>query len=41
MIVDKYANTLKKHMKNLKIRIQDKIVIIRYSKARTPTATSI
>jgi len=32
MIVDKYADTLKKHMKNLKIRIQDKIIIIRYSK---------
>jgi len=32
MIVDKYADTLKKHMKNLKVRIQDKIVIIRYSK---------
>jgi putative transposase len=32
MIVDKYANTLKKHTKNLKVRIQDKIVIIRYSK---------
>jgi putative transposase len=32
MIVDKYADTLKKHMKNLKVRIQDKIVIARYSK---------
>jgi len=32
MIVDKYADTLRKHMKNLKVRIQDKIVIIRYSK---------
>jgi len=32
MIVDKYADTLKKHMKNLKVIIQDKIVIIRYSK---------
>jgi len=32
MIVDKYADTLKKYMKNLKVRIQDKVVIIRYSK---------
>jgi putative transposase len=32
MIVDKYADALRKHMKNLKVRIQDKIVIIRYSK---------
>uniref|UniRef100_A0A7C4U093 Cas12f1-like TNB domain-containing protein n=1 Tax=Caldisericum exile TaxID=693075 RepID=A0A7C4U093_9BACT len=32
MIVDKYANTLKKHMKNLKLSIQDKMVIARYSK---------
>jgi len=32
MIVDKYADTLRKHMKNLKVRIQDKIEIIRYSK---------
>jgi putative transposase len=32
MIVDKYANTLKKHTKNLKVRIQDKMVIARYSK---------
>jgi hypothetical protein len=32
MIVDKYADTLKKHMKNLKVRIQDKMVIARYSK---------
>jgi len=32
MIVDKYTDTLKKHMKNLKVRIQDKIVIARYSK---------
>jgi len=32
LIVDKYADTLKKHMKNLKVIIQDKIVIIRYSK---------
>ena len=32
IIVDKYANTLKKHMKNLKLSIQDKMVIARYSK---------
>jgi len=32
MIVDKYADALRKQMKNLKVRIQDKIVIIRYSK---------
>jgi len=32
MIVDRYENTLKKYMKNLKVRIQDKIVIIRYSR---------
>ena len=32
MIVDKYADTLRKHMKNLKVRIQDKMVIARYSK---------
>ena len=32
MIVDKYADALKKHMKNLNIRVQDKIVIARYSK---------
>jgi putative transposase len=32
MIVDKYADALRKHMKNLKIRIQDKMVIARYSK---------
>ena len=32
MIVDKYADALRKHMKNIKVRIQDKIVIIRYSK---------
>jgi len=32
MIVDKYTDALRKHMKNLKVRIQDKIVIIRYSK---------
>jgi len=32
MIVDKYADTLKKHMKNLNIRVQDKMVIARYSK---------
>jgi len=32
MIVDKYADTLKKHMKNLKIRVQDKMIIARYSK---------
>jgi Transposase and inactivated derivatives len=32
MIVDKYADALRKHMKNLKVRIQDKMVIARYSK---------
>jgi len=32
MLVDKYANALRKYMKNLKVRIQDKIVIIGYSK---------
>ena len=32
MIVDRYADTLKKHMKYLKVRIQDKMVIARYSK---------
>jgi len=32
MIVDKYADALKKYMKNFKVRIQDKIEIIRYSK---------
>jgi len=32
MLVDKYANALRKHMKNLKVRIQDKMVIARYSK---------
>jgi len=32
ILVDKYANTLKKYMKNLKVRIQDKMVIARYSK---------
>jgi len=33
MLVGKYADALRKHMKNLKIRIQDKIVIIRYSRS--------
>jgi hypothetical protein len=33
MIVDKYANTLKKHMKNLNIRVQDKMVVKRYSRS--------
>jgi putative transposase len=32
MIVDKYADALRKHMKNLNIRVQDKMVIARYSK---------
>jgi putative transposase len=32
MLVDKYADALRKHMKNFKIRIQDKMVIARYSK---------
>jgi putative transposase len=32
MIVDKYENALRKHIKNIKIRIQDKIVIEKYSK---------
>jgi putative transposase len=32
MIVDKYADALRKHMNNLKVRIQDKMVIARYSK---------
>jgi putative transposase len=32
MIVDKHADALRKHMKNLKVRIQDKMVIARYSK---------
>jgi len=32
MLVDRYADALRKHMKNLKVRIQDKIVIIRYSR---------
>jgi putative transposase len=32
MLVDKYADALRKHMKNLKVRIQDKMVIARYSK---------
>ena len=32
MIVDKYADALKKHMKNFKVRIQDKIIVKRYSK---------
>jgi len=32
MIVDKYADALRKHMKNFKIRIQDKILIKRYSR---------
>jgi putative transposase len=32
LIVDKYTDALRKHMKNFKVRIQDKIVIIRYSK---------
>jgi len=32
MIVDKYADALKKHMKNFKVRIQDKMIIARYSK---------
>jgi putative transposase len=31
-IVDKYENALRRQMKNLKVRIQDKIVIIRYSR---------
>ena len=33
IIVDKYANTLKKHMKNFKVRIQDKMVVKRYSRS--------
>jgi len=32
MIVDKYADALKKHMKNFNIRVQDKMVIARYSR---------
>jgi putative transposase len=32
-IVDKYEKALRRHMKNLKVRIQDKIVIIRYSRS--------
>jgi len=32
MIVDKYADALRKHMKNLKVRIQDKMVVKRYSR---------
>jgi len=32
MLVDKYADALRKHMKNFKVRIQDKMVIARYSK---------
>jgi putative transposase len=32
MLVDRYADALRKHTKNLKVRIQDKIVIIRYSR---------
>ena len=32
MIVDKYADALKKYMKNFKVRIQDKIIVKRYSK---------
>jgi putative transposase len=32
MIVDKYAYALRKYMNNLKVRIQDKMVIARYSK---------
>jgi len=31
-IVDKYENALRRQMKNLKVRIQDKMVIARYSK---------
>jgi len=33
MIVDRYENTLKKHMKNLNIRVQDKMVVKRYSRS--------
>jgi len=33
MLVDKYADALKKHMKNLNIRIQDKMVVKRYSRS--------
>jgi len=32
ILVDRYADALRKHMKNLKVRIQDKMVIARYSK---------
>ena len=32
MIVDKYENALRKHIKNIKIRIQDKMIIERYSR---------
>jgi len=32
MIVDKYADALKKYMKNFKVRIQDKIIVKRYSR---------
>jgi len=32
MLVDKYADALKKHIKNLSVRVQDKMVIARYSK---------
>ena len=32
LIVDKYADALRKHMKNFKMRIQDKMVVKRYSR---------
>jgi len=31
-IVDKYENALKRHMKNFKVRIQDKMIVKRYSR---------